>query len=219
MRDVAGARFSDGADGDGLDRARLAFQRQRLERRDLERGAGARDELGCRPDAALRRLRHQACGERGGAAEDRVRAAVRRADAAGEDAAFGEADVQRQPRARVDCGARGSQQALFVVARGRRDAGDEDDAATGGVDVALEEAHAVCVGGGLQGVDGFLDGRRRSVRALVLEHLVDPAEPHERDRGMPVLALDLLGGQMVAQRTGMHDRRSSPSTSGRPATP
>ena len=183
------------ADRDRLDRLRLPFQRQRSDRLRGEERARAVEELRRRPDRARLGLGHQPCGQRGRAAEDRERLAVRRPDAAGEDVPGRDSDVQRQAGAGVDRGAHGAKQALLVLAGGGRHAGHEDDPSAGGVDVALEEADAVRGGRVLQGVDHLLD-------RVGVQRLRGSAEADEGDRGPAMFALDRLRDEMRAQLLG-----------------
>ena len=75
----------------------------------------------------------------------------------------------------------------------------EDDATADLIDVALEEADAVRGGRLLQRVHDLLDRVGDGIDALVLEQLVDSAEADECDRAVTMLALDLLGGEVLAE--------------------
>ena len=178
-----------------VDGLRLPLQGQRPDRPGGEEGARALEEVGRRPDRARVGFGHQPRGERGRAAENRERLAVGRPDTACEDVARGDADVQREPGFGVDRGPHGAQQALLVLAGGRRHARDEDDPPADRVDVAFEEADAVRRGRVLEGVDDLLD-------RLGVQRLSFSAEPDEGHRRLAVLALDAPGDQVGAERLG-----------------
>ena len=147
-------------------------------------------------------LAHQPRGERGRLAEDRVGAPEARTDLAGEDAAAGGADPERQLGREVGDPARGSQNALLVLARRLGRAGDEDHLAAVGVDVGLEEGDAVLVGHPLRARDQLVEHLGHAFGAGVGEQGVDAAEMDERDRGLPVLGLGATVRDHAADRRG-----------------
>jgi hypothetical protein len=185
------------------------------------RGAGAeRAGVEARPgplehrrgdeDLAGLRARHQPRGERRGVAEDRVRAAERRAHLAGEDAAAVHAGGDRERRPRVEDRADGEEQAVLVLARRLRRARDEDDPPAVAVDVALEERHLVLVARGLHRGDELVHGGSGGVDPLAVEQAREPAEAQERDRRLAVLRLDHPGGHRGAHGGGHADRQVEP---------
>ena len=188
--DGRGAAACDAAQLVRDDGARLALDRERLELVRLE--ARARPLEHCRRDEDLARLGagHQARGQRGRVAEDRVRPAERRADLAREHAPAVDAHGDRQPRARVDDRADGEEHPVLVLADRLRRARDENDPAAVAVDVALEEGHAVLARRALHGADELVHGRRGGVEAVLGEHAGEPVEAQERDRRLAVLRLD-----------------------------
>ena len=171
----------------------LSLQAQCTDRLGGEDRPRPLEEIGRRPDRAGVGLRHQPGRECGGAAEDRERLSVGRPDAAREDVARGHADVQRQPRAGVDRRAHRAEQALLVPPGSGRHSRDKDDPPADRVDVALEEADAMRRGRFLHHIDHLL--HRVGVERL-------SAESDERDRGLPVLALDALRDEVRAQLLG-----------------
>ena len=82
------------------------------------------------------------------------------------------------------------QHPLLVVSEGLRGAGDEDDASTVAIDVALEEGHAVFVRSRLHCSDEGIERVGCGLRSFCLDDLVGSGEADEGDCRMSVLALE-----------------------------
>ena len=98
--------------------------------------------------------------------------------------------MYRERKPAVDDGPHRSEHPLLVVSEGLRRAGDEDDASTVAIDVALQEGHAVLVGSRLHRADEYIERVRGGFRAFRLDDLVGPGEADEGDRRMSMLALE-----------------------------
>ena len=165
-RDSVDLRPRHRADGERHDLFGLALRQEPRQRLDRERGPGALEDGRSGEDLSRARPRHEARRERRRVAEDRVRPPERRPDLAGEHAPVVDPRAKRQRRGVVEHGAQRAQHPFLVVLGRLGSACDEDDPAAVGVDVRLEEAHAVVLGRLLNGPNDLLDRRRRGRRIV-----------------------------------------------------
>ena len=166
----------------------------------LERRARALDDVGVREDRALPGLRHQSGGECSGLAHDRVRLAERRTHLAGEDAATVDSSVEPEPQAHVGDLPHRPEHPFLVVARRLGRACDEDDPDSVLVDIRLQEADAMLVGRLLDGSHGLVERLRGSGGTLLGQQRVGSGKAEEGHRRLPVLGLDGMFAQVVADR-------------------
>ena len=136
-------RPGDRADDRGAHWLRLALGRERLDRRRLERRARAFEHDLGREDLARLGPAHHSRGGVDRVAEDPVRAAVGRAEVAGEHLARVDADPHRHDARRVHDLAQRAQHPLLVVAGARRRARGEERLDAPLADVRLVERHLV----------------------------------------------------------------------------
>ena len=128
-------------------------------------------------ELAVRRLRHDPCGEVHRVAHDRVGAPVARPDLAGEHVPAVDADAHREPPAAIDHASQGEQHALLVVTDDPRRARGQQQLAAAVVDVGGQEADLVVIDRALHVGDELV---QRVGRGLQPSRSISSSVPEKR---------------------------------------